>query len=199
MALLLVGFGLKDSIFDIGLLQYHELQLYDGNMILNEDAEKEEQEQAIRVLEQDSRVEATAVNFLKQVKVGADKTWKDVYLNVAEDTEGFSEFIVFRNRRTKEIYTLDDEGVILTEKMAKELDVEPGDTIYIKDDVKGEIPYTISAVCENYMQHFLYMTSDGYKRGYGNEPKYNSVYYSVKDGEEDTIKSVRTICSIFYI
>ncbi len=190
MALLLVGFGLKDSIFDIGLLQYHELQLYDGNMILNEDAEKEEQEQAIRVLEQDSRVEATAVNFLKQVKVGADKTWKDVYLNVAEDTEGFSEFIVFRNRRTKEIYTLDDEGVILTEKMAKELDVEPGDTIYIKDDVKGEIPYTISAVCENYMQHFLYMTSDGYKRGYGNEPKYNSVYYSVKDGEEDTIKSV---------
>lgn len=190
MALLLVGFGLKDSIFDIGLLQYHELQLYDGNVILNEDAEKEEQEQAIHVLEQDSRVETTAANLLKQVKVGNGKTWKDVYLNVAEDTEAFSEFIVFRDRRTKEAYTLDDNGVILTEKMAKKLDVEAGDTIYVKDDVKGEIPYTVSAVCENYMQHFLYMTADAYEQGYGRAPKYNSVYYRVKDGEEDTIQSV---------
>ena len=190
MALLLVGFGLKDSIFDIGLLQYHELQLYDGNVILNEDAEEEEQKQAIRMLEEDSKVKATAVNLLKRVKIGEGKTWKDIYLNVAEDTEAFSEFIIFRDRRTKETYTLDNDGVILTEKMAKELDVEAGDVIYIKDDVKGEIPYTVSAVCENYMEHFLYMTAEAYEQGYGKEPKYNSVYYSVTEAGEDLIQSV---------
>lgn len=190
MALLLVGFGLKDSIFDIGLLQYHELQLYDGTMILNEDAAKEKQQQAIHVLEKDSRVEKTAVSLLKQAKVGNGKKWKDVYLNVAEDKTAFSEFMVFRDRHTKEAYQLDDNGVILTEKMAKELEAEAGDTIFIKDDIKGEIPYTISAVCENYMQHFLYMTETSYEQGYGEIPKYNSVYYSVKEGKEDEIQSV---------
>ena len=43
MALLLVGFGLRDSIVDIAKLQYHELQLYDANIILNTSASKQEQ------------------------------------------------------------------------------------------------------------------------------------------------------------
>lgn len=190
MALLLVGFGLKDSIFDIGLLQYHELQLYDGNVILNGDATEKEQIRAIRTVEKDSRVDNSATNLLKQIEIGDGKKWKDVFLNVAEDTEEFSRFIIFRNRLTKETYELNDDGVILTEKIAKELEVKPGDTIYIKDDVKGEIPYTISAVCENYMMHYMYMTADMYEQGFGKAPEYNSVYYSVKEGEEDAIESV---------
>ena len=59
MALLLVGFGLKDSIFDIGFLQYHELQIYDGNIILNEDASRKEKTQAYEALTEDTRVEKT--------------------------------------------------------------------------------------------------------------------------------------------
>lgn len=190
MALLLVGFGLKDSIFNIGILQYHELQLYDGNVILNTDASKEEQSAVTRELKKDSRVEGTATNLLKQVEIGNGKEWKNVYLNVAENTKEFSGIVIFRDRLTKEKYSLNDDGVILTEKMAKKLDVEPGDTIYIKDDVNGEIPYTISAVCENYLQHFVYMTSDLYEKGYGETPEYNSIYFSVREGEEDQIQAV---------
>ena len=189
MALLLVGFGLKDSIFDIGILQYHELQLYDGNVILNTDASEKEQAEAIETLRFDSRVEKTAVNFLKQVEISNGDVWKDVYLNVAEDTKAFSDFVVFRNRMTKEKYSL-EEGVILTEKMAKELEVEAGDTIYVRDDVNGEIPYTITAVCENYLEHYLYMTADMYEQGYGELPEYNSVYYRVGVQSKDQIKDV---------
>lgn len=189
MALLLVGFGLKDSIFDIGILQYHELQLYDGNLILNTDASEKEQMEAVRKLEKDSRVEKTAVNLLKQVKIGDGKTWKDVYLNVAENTQELSEFVIFRDRLSKETYSL-GEGVILTEKMAKAMKAEAGDTIYIKDDVKGEIPYKVSAVCENYLEHFLYMTEEMYEQGFGEIPEYNSVYYSVKEEQKDQIKAV---------
>lgn len=190
MALLLVGFGLKDSIFDIGVLQYHELQLFDGNVILNSDATEVEQETAIRKLKKDSRVQHTAVNLLKQVEISNGETWKDVYLNVAEDTKEISDFMVFRDRITGTEYSLEKDSVILTEKMADELGVEAGDTIYIKDETNGEIPYQISAVCENYLQHYLYMTAEEYEKGYGEEPEYNSVYYSVKEGKEDQIKKV---------
>ncbi len=184
MALLLVGFGLKDSIFDIGLLQYHELQIYDGDIILNEDASDEEKASAYEKLDGDSRVEKTEVNLLKQVTIGHGKKKKDVYLNVPADVEHFPEFVIHRDRVTQEAYTLDDDGVILTEKMAKQLEVGAGDTIFIKDDVKGEMEVRISAVCENYMQHYLYMTPSLYQEAYGKTPDYNSIYFIMKEGKE---------------
>lgn len=190
MALLLVGFGLKDSIFDIGVLQYHELQIYDGDIILNEDASDQEKAAACEALDSDSRVEKTEVNLLKQVTIGREKKKKDVFLNVPADVEMFPQFVIHRDRVTKEVFTLDDDGVILTEKMAKELEVGVGDTIFIKDDVKGEIEVRISAVCENYMQHYLYMTPSLYQEVYGKAPDYNSVYFIMKEGKEQELEDV---------
>ena len=37
MALMLVGFGLKDSIFDIADIQYDDIQVYDGSIYLQEE------------------------------------------------------------------------------------------------------------------------------------------------------------------
>lgn len=190
MALLLVGFGLKDSIFDIGVLQYHELQIYDGDIILNEDASDQEKAEACEALDSDSRVEKTEVNLLKQVTIGREKKKKDVYLNVPADVEMFPQFVIHRDRVTKEVFTLDDDGVILTEKMAKELEAGVGDTIFIKDDVKGEIEVQISAVCENYMQHYLYMTPSLYQEVYGKAPDYNSIYFIMKEGKEQELEDV---------
>ena len=190
MALLLVGFGLKDSIFDIGFLQYHELQIYDGDIILNEDASTKEKKQAFEMLDKDPRVEKTELNLLKQVTISSESGKKDVYLNVPENTELFSQFVIHRDRITKEVYTLDDEGVILTEKMARQLQVQVGDTIRIKDDAKGEIEVKISSICENYMQHYLYMTPDLYEEVHGRAPEYNSIYFIMKEGKEQELEDV---------
>ncbi len=190
MALLLVGFGLKDAIFEIGQLQYHELQVYNGDIILNEDASQKEKTQAYEALVDDPRVEKTELNLLKQVTISHEGKKKDVYLNVPEDVELFPEFVIHRDRITKEIYTLDDEGAILTEKMAKQLQVQTGDTITVQDDVKGEVEVKISAICENYMQHYLYMTPALYEKSYGRSPEYNSVYFIMKDGKEQELEDV---------
>lgn len=190
MALLLVGFGLRDSIFNIGVLQYEKIQLYDGNVILNEDATQEERQEIYDILEGDGRTDGTAENLLKQVEIQNGEKQEEVYLNVPENTEDFEELVVFENRVTKERYYLDDDGVILTEKMAKTLDVEVGDTIVIQDDVKGEIPVKIENICENYMEHYLYMTADLYQELYGKSPDYNAVYFRT---QEDTTKQARAV------
>mgnify|MGYP000694864863 CR=1 FL=1 len=62
MALLLVGFGLKDSIFDIGKIQYHELSLYNGNVVLNEEASEEEQDAAVKNWMRINVMKSTAEN-----------------------------------------------------------------------------------------------------------------------------------------
>src|SRR5699024_3294571 len=70
---------------------------------------------------------------------------------------------------------------ILTEKMATELDVEPGDTLMIRDDDLGDLEVKIRAVCENYMGHYLYMTPEYYEEVYGSAPEYNCIFYKTAD------------------
>ena len=58
---------------------------------------------------------------------------------------------------------MDDKGAILTEKAAKLLEVNVGDKLTIDTD-DGEKTVLISAICENYMGHYLYMTSEVYEK-----------------------------------
>ena len=181
MALMLVGFGLKDSIFAIVDIQYGEIQLYDGNIILEDDITDEEKETLIAELEKDELMTGAAEGLLTQVSVGAGEEWHDVYLDVPEDVDRFPEFVTLQDRMTDAVYTLDDSGAILTEKMATELDVEPGDTITIRDDDLGDLEVKVQAVCENYMGHYLYMTPAYYEEVYGSAPDYNCIFYKTAD------------------
>ena len=139
MALMLVGFGLKDSIFAIVDIQYGEIQLYDGNIILSDDATEEEKSNIITTIEKDSKMAGSTEGILSQITVGNGEEWHDVYLDVPKNVEEFSEFVVLQDRVTNEKYELDDSGAILTEKMATELDVEPGDTVTIRDENRGDL------------------------------------------------------------
>ena len=181
MALMLVGFGLKDSIFAIVDIQYGEIQLYDGNIILTDDATDEEKNNILTELDKDSAMTGSTEGLLTQITVGNGDEWHDVYLDVPKDVEEFSEFVVLQDRVTNEKYELDDSGAVLTEKMAKELDVKPGDTITIRDEDRGDLKVEISAVCENYMGHYLYMTPAYYEKVYGETPDYNSIFYKTAD------------------
>lgn len=177
MGLMLVGFGLKDSISSIVPLQYEDIQLYDGNVILQSDVTMQEKQEVYEALEKNSQVVATAEDLLQKITIEHDGVSKEVYLNVPENVEKFSDFVVLQDRTTKEKYQLTDKGTVLTEKMAKELGVSAGDTVTIKEENEKERTVKISQICENYMSHYLYMTPAVYKAAYGKEPKYNSIYY----------------------
>lgn len=182
MALMLVGFGLKDSIFAIVDIQYGEIQLYDGNIILEDGISDKERADILADLEENPKVEGSAEGLLSQITLGNGEVWYDtVYLDVPKDVEQFPEFNVLQDRITNDKYLLDDEGAVLTEKMAKELDVKAGDTVVIRDEDKGDLEVKISAVCENYMGHYLYMTPSLYEKVYGEAPDNNSIVYKTLD------------------
>ena len=190
MGLMLVGFGLKDSISSIVPLQYEDIQLYDGNVILQSDVTIEEKQEVYEELEKNSRVVATAEDLLQKITIEHDGVSKEVYLNVPENVEKFSDFIVLQDRTTKEKYQLTDKGAVLTEKMAKELGVSAGDTVTIKEENEKERTVKISQICENYMGHYLYMTPAVYEAAYGKELEYNSIYYRT---EERTTKEAESV------
>lgn len=190
MGLMLVGFGLKDSISSIVPLQYEDIQLYDGNVILQSDVTMQEKQEVYEALEKNSQVVATAEDLLQKITIEHDRVSKEVYLNVPENVEKFSDFVVLQDRTTKEKYQLTDKGAVLTEKMAKELGVSAGDTVTIKEENEKERTVKISQICENYMSHYLYMTPAVYKAAYGKEPEYNSIYYRTEGRTTKEAESV---------
>ena len=190
MGLLLVGFGLEDSISNIARLQYREIQRYDANLILNPTASAAEQEKTVETVETDEKVGAAKRVLMEQVKVSGHGKTLDVYLDIPESSEDYGEFVTLRSRIGEENYSLEKDRVVLTEKAASLLGVQVGDTIVIRDEVRGEIQTKISAVCENYMGHYLYMSPDTYQKLFEREPKYNAVCFRMKKGQEDQLEAV---------
>ena len=131
MALLLVGFGLRDSILDIAVLQYDQIQTYDGILVLDEDAAEEERASLLTELQENDQVTDFQEVYMKNLTMESVEASCDIYLMVPETTENFSAFVTMRDRQSHETYELGDDGIVLTEKAATILDVSVGDTISI--------------------------------------------------------------------
>lgn len=190
MALMLVGFGLKDCIYEIADLQYEKVQFYDATAYMNDEPEEEDREKILNYLEQEHAVSGYIQARMQKLKVKSDSAEESLYLMTPESTERIEDFLSFHSRIGSEVYSLEKDQVILTEKMSQMLDVKVGDTIVIEDEDRGDKKVKIGAVCENYLGHYLYLSPDKYEELYGALPRYNSVIYSVKDGREDEIEKV---------
>ena len=136
----------------IAVLQFENVQRYDILPYLTQ-GQPAEQDQASEFLAKDARTQASMKFYMQLQDITSRRNRKNqkewsAYVYVPESLEGLDELFVFQDRETGEKYELTDEGAIITEKIAKELEIEPGDSIYIQDEDKGEIEIPIAAVCE---------------------------------------------------
>ncbi len=181
MALMLVGFGLKDSCYEIAKLQYAEIQFYDGSVYLEPDVTKEQREEISDTLKDEKDVTRYIDANMQNITLVNGKKERAAYSCVFGNTKELPDFVNFHDRKSKEEYTLSDQGVIVSEKTAKLLGAEEGDTVEIKDEEKGNKKVLIEHICENYMGHYIYFTPAYYEKVYGEKPEYNSIFFSVKD------------------
>lgn len=181
MSLMLVGYGLRDSISDIGNLQFEQLQLYDAMVIMDSDAETHEKEELLAAASAEERLENYTETLMQKMTVSKEKKSWDIYLMVPENLEEAKEFFVFRDRETHERYNLTDEGAIVTEKIASLLGVKAGDTILLEDEDAGTTELPIAAVTENYLSHYIYITPELYTKAFGEEAEYNEILLKMKE------------------
>lgn len=186
MALMLVGFGLKDSCYEIANLQFAEIQFYDGSIYLKEDITHEQQDELEKMLEDEKQVEQYMDAYMQNITLVNGKKERAAYAYVFGTVKDIPQFVDFHDRKTKERYELSDEGVIVSEKTAKLLNVKKGDTIEIKDEENGNKKVKITQICENYMGHYIYFTPACYKNTYGEKPEYNSILFKVKASADHT-------------
>jgi putative ABC transport system permease protein len=185
MALMIVGYGIQDSVYEIADVQYSEIQTYDGQIILQDDLTDEERDDLQEFMAQDSDIDRSMEAYMKNLALRNGKAQRQTYIVVMSDVEQVPDYVDFHDRKTKVGYTLDDSGVIISEKTAKLLNVGVGDTVTVQNEDEGNRDVVISQICENYMGHYIYMTPTYYESVFGEEPTYNCILFAVQDSYDD--------------
>lgn len=181
MSLLLVGFGLKDSIGAMSDIQYVELWHQDATITVKDDSSDGETEDLLHKLREDDRIKEAASVLDIAVDVGNGSLSKSTSLIVPKDINTINDYVVFRDRITHKAAHLSDEGIIITEKLASLLKVSPGDSVLIKNGDTDSVKVTVTDIVENYMLHYIFMPPRLYEKLYGNPPEYNKIYIKLPD------------------
>ena len=184
MALLVTGFGLRDSIIDLAEIQYDNIQLYDAMITFS--GTDEEKEDLGHWLEDEKDVAASTMVHMEMVDVSTEEGNGEVYLCVPENKEDFQTMTVLQNRTSEEVYTLDGEGILLTEWMADTLGVSAGDSITMeKEDGSSSQEVQVVGVVENYIMNYAYMSPQYYEKIYGEPAEFEVMYAEfTSEGQE---------------
>lgn len=183
MGLMLVGYGIKDSCYEIAELQFRDIQMYDGSVYLKEDISDEIRQNLLDYMKDDSDISHYMQTSMKNVTLVNGKNKRDTYQVVFSEPKDVKDYFDFHDRKSKEEYTLDDEGVIISEKTGKLLNAKAGDTIEIKDEENGNKKVKIAHICENYMGHYIFFTPSYYEKVYGENSEYNSFFFAGQKGD----------------
>lgn len=178
-ALILTGFGLKNSIAQTFELQFNKVFEYEGVAMLNtSDFDSQSCENALKSID---GISDTLVTYQINCEVKEDKKSHSVDIVVGDNLSQIDKFVNLVDVENNKKITIDDNGVVITHKIAQLLDVKKGDTITVNLDEKGSFEFKISAVCENYALHYIYCTADYYK-SVVEEPRYNSCLFTLEEG-----------------
>nr|WP_325193170.1 FtsX-like permease family protein [uncultured Oscillibacter sp.] len=180
-ALIVTAFGLRGSIFDIMDKQFEEIYGYTAQIGLVDKVTPGELREVTQALDEDPLAEGWLVCCSASMTAETDAYTVDCTVQVFPDQASMVPFIHLRHRTDDEPVTLSDDGVVLTEKLASLLDVQPGDTITLDGDSRVEV--RVADVTEHYIQHYVYMTDAYYETVFGTEPRQNLVLadYPVED------------------
>ena len=188
MALLLAGFGIRDSVEMLPEKQFNRVFSYQGTVGADTSLSRAERRQ---LLSKVASVEGVTEYLQTKSIVTYAETEKgdtSAYLIVPQDTVKLGEYVHLREARfPHDDVALTDDGVLITEKFAKALGVSAGDMITIKEDETAEPvgDVRVAGVVENYLSSYIYMTPNIYKALYGETASLNAALIQV-DPSADT-------------
>lgn len=182
-ALILAGFGLKDSIKDVTDFQFNNIIKYDKMLMTNEsinqiDIEKE-------LLNDDKVENFTNVNT-QNIKVLFNEEQQEVTMITPDDFNNISKSISLIDLKTNNVIdNISDNSCIISEKTAKLLDIDVGDKISLLDNDNNKYDIKVSYIIKNYINQYLYINKNTYNNLFNNY-KINSILISLKDEDKNS-------------
>ncbi|HEY5537386.1 MAG TPA: FtsX-like permease family protein [Acetobacterium sp.] len=190
-ALILAGFGLQDAIFSMIPRQFENISVYDGMMAFKTEGTPAEKADIKAQLNGDSRLSENILAYQSKFSIEKKDTGleKKAFVFVPETTGNFNDFIHLQNRNSGEAIDLEKAGVVLSEKVANDLNLKVGDTIRIYSaDESHEV--TLGAITENYLENYIYLSPKVYEEAFGHPLKVNTAYFNISEPSTDVENAI---------
>lgn len=181
-ALLLTGYGIKDSVAGTVGKQYDEIQLYDV-LVSFEDPLTAAEEEALA--EETADVAESFVCVREEtVTIEADSGEKECTMIIPRETDSFGEYVDLHTAKDEPISYPGEGEAVLSRKLANKSGLQEGDTIRFRDEDGNTFTCTISAVCENFVYNYLYISEETYEKEAGSEPEYGHAMFNIREDQD---------------
>lgn len=186
-ALIMLGFGVKNSVSDIIPSQYEEVYKYDALIKLNSNVEDTKKvENKIKRIE---GVHNLTGAYRQNVTVLGNS--EDYYstMIVYDNADEIKNFINFNDYKTKKKIILSDDGVVISQKLAEKLGVKKGENMtFSYDNTKYTVK--VSNIVQQYVSHQVYMSKTFYENLTGTKSS-ASILYVDMNTKKSNIKTLK--------
>ena len=191
LALMLTGLSLRTSITEMIPTQYGKIFKVDAQIFYKDLSSRESlNEGTEKILALDNVNKGLISNYETYT---SDYNGKTININsVTFYDNNFSDFIDLRDYKTNKKLKLDDDGVIISEKLATMNNIRVGGVIKLKDKQQKEYSLIVKGIAKNYIEHYVYMNSNYYTKAFGQEPRNNMLLLKTK-GNYDELELAQKI------
>lgn len=181
-ALLVTGFGVRDSVTNVAAQQYTEIQLYDISMTCQKPVKKElERELEQRMPEE---IAAYCVVAEETMDLEVDGKIKSINLVAAESGEALEPFVDLHTTKKEHVPYPGLGEAVISHKIAEEYGVKVGDSILLRDENRREMTVKVSGIFQNFVYHYVYITMETFEEQMGEAPERKSVYINAAEGKD---------------
>ena len=179
-ALLVMGFGVRDSVVAVADQQYEEIQLYDIGVTLKDGRMPGEADlkSLDSVLEKENAAGMYAME--KTIDLVTDKGTKSINMVAVENPDEVGDFISLHTKKQEPIAYPKEGEAVLSKKVAETYGVKKGDTILLRDSDNNEMNLKVTGICENHIYNYVYIAPESYEKQIG-DVVFKNVYVSLPD------------------
>nr|WP_289757228.1 ABC transporter permease [Thomasclavelia cocleata] len=190
-ALIVVGFGIKNSVSTLADKQYGEIWTYDGVATFNKNLSQEELKLEQQKFNQLDNIKESESFYRKTISIYGNKEHYGT-LEVFENNQELSKYIKFEDYHDYKKLKLENDGVIISAKLSELLKVKVGDKIKIKID-NEDYQVKVSGVMYLHFQHHIYMSEQFYHDLTNNQVLKNYSYFNLVDSSNQ--KDISKYCN----
>lgn len=183
-SLLIAGFGISDSLNAIITKQYEDIFHYDLMTVVTEEDALTQGAVQEYLFDNPSVFSDSLAVSIQSTRQEIKNGEADVYLMIPKDLSSFGSFVDLHERVSRKATPLQEEGIIITEKLAKTLGIQAGDSITLQNEDEEKASFTVTGVCEHYVSNYVYMSAATYEAGFQKAPVYNAAISKIPDDSQ---------------
>ena len=177
-ALLLTGFGLRDSIINVVDYQFQEVTTYDMSVYFSENQTEEEQTDFLKAVS--GYTEDAMFYHQSSIELDHNNKVKEIYLIASG--EGLQSFIDMHDGE-KQLPLPGMNEVVLSVGVAEALGIDIGDEVMMRNADMQILNLKVSGIYDNHVFNYAIVTTDTVASQWGEEPGMQMAFVKVKAGE----------------